>query len=270
MARKRIQVSRRMLFIWLMLAGFIFLLSPRKVTNKFQFAFARIFSWPMSVGRSISLSVRARQLPIDVVSRWEYDKLQNHLSNVLKQREEIRRKIEKLSGVRERGSLEGAKIVVADVITSTLNGVRNELIINRGEDDGISVGLYVLGINNVIGTISAVDSRTSRVKLVTDSSSKMAVRIAKLDVDRVMEGSGDNTAKIKMLSTQHRVRVGDIVYSRKNPGFLDGSMIIGKVSECRRDEESPSLWEITVVPACEIEKLNDVAVIIMNPGSPEE
>ena len=167
----------------------------------------------------------------------------------------------------ERGSLEGANVVVADVITSTLNGVRNELIINRGEDDGVRVGLYVLGINNVIGTISAVDSRTSRVKLVTDSSSKMAVRIAKLDIDRVMEGSSDNTAKIKMLSTKHRVRVGDIVYSRKNPGFLDSSMIIGKVSECRRDEENPSLWEITVVPACEIEKLNDVAVIIMNPVS---
>ena len=253
-----------------MLAGFVFLLSPRKVTNKFQFAFARIFSWPMSIGRSISVSVRARQLPIDVVSRWEYNKLQNHLSNVIEQRDEARLKVERLSGIRERGGLEGARIVVADVISSTIDGLRNELIINRGEDDGLTVGLYVLGINNVIGTISAVDSRTSRVKLVTDSSSKMAVKIGDLEIDRVMEGVGDKLAKIKMLPTKHRIRVGGIVYSRKKPGFLDSSTIIGRVSDCRRDEENPSLWEITVKLACEVEKLNDVAVIIMNPVVPVE
>jgi hypothetical protein len=41
-------------------------------------------------------------------------------------------------------------------------------------------------------------------------------------------------------------------------------MIIGKVAECKRDDENPSLWDITVEPACDIERLNDVAVIVMN------
>jgi cell shape-determining protein MreC len=42
-------------------------------------------------------------------------------------------------------------------------------------------------------------------------------------------------------------------------------MIIGVVSRCRRDEANPLLWDITVKPACDIQRLNDVTVIIMNP-----
>jgi cell shape-determining protein MreC len=248
-----------------MLAGFIFLLAPQKLTNKFQFAFARIFSWPLSVGRNISFAARARQLPIDVVSRSDYNKLQSHLANVIEQRDQAYQKIERLSGLRERGVLEGSKIIVADVITTSINGSRNELIINRGEDEGLAEGQFVLGANNIIGTISEVDARTARVRLVTDSSSKIAVKIAELDIGRVMEGDGNNSAKVKMLSIKHKVRAGNNVYALKKPGFLDNPMIIGKVVQCKRDDENPSLWDITVRPACDVESLNDVAVIVMNP-----
>jgi len=42
-------------------------------------------------------------------------------------------------------------------------------------------------------------------------------------------------------------------------------MIIGKVAQCKRDDQNPSLWDITVKPACDIERLTSVAVIIINP-----
>jgi len=266
MTRKPIRISRGMLFTWFMLAGLIFLFTPQRLTNKFHFAFARIFSWPLSISRNISLSARTEQPLTDVVSRREYNKLQNHLMNVMKDLHQKQRKIEKLSGLYDRlYALEGAGLMVADVIRGSIDGLRNELIINRGEDDGLAQGQIVLGDNSVIGTISAVSSRTAEVKLITDSTSKIAVRIAELDVDRMMEGDGNNSAKIRLLSIKHKVKVGDIVYASKKPGFLDAPMITGTVSECRRDDESPSLWDVTVKPACDLERLNDVAVIVMNP-----
>ena len=42
-------------------------------------------------------------------------------------------------------------------------------------------------------------------------------------------------------------------------------MITAKVAQCKRDDGNPSLWDVTVKPVCEIEKLDNVAVIIMNP-----
>jgi len=253
-----------MLFTWFMLAGFIFFFAPQNLTNKFQFAFVRIFRWPLSIGRNVSLSARMEQPLTDVISRSKYNQLQNHLANVIEQRDQERKKVEKLSRLRDRAVLEGAKFVLADVITASINSSRSELIINRGEDDGLVQDQFVLCDNSIIGTISEVSSRTAQVKLITDSASKIAVKIGKLNASWIMQGNGKNSMKVQLLSIKHKVKIGDVVYARKKPGFLDAPMITGKVAQCKRDDENPSLWDITVEPVCDIERLNNVAVIVMN------
>lgn len=265
MARNQIRISRRMLFSWFTLAGFIFLLAPRSMTNKFQFAFARIFRGPLNISRSVSLSALTQQPSTDVVSRRQYNKLQNYLANVTEELAQERRKVRKLSGIYSRRPLEGANLVFADIITDSIIASHSGLIINRGEYDGLKKNQFVLGDNSIIGTISDVLPRTAKVRLITDSASKTPVKIAGLDADRIMQGTGSDSAKILMLSIKHKVRVGDVVYALKKPGFLDVPMIVGKVTHCKKDDGDPLLWDIMVKPACDMEKLTDVAVIIMNP-----
>ena len=184
-----------MLFTWLMLAGCILLFTPQNLTTKFQFAFARIFRLPLSISRNISLSARAQQPFSDVVSRSEYNRLQNHLANLTEQLQQEHQYTEKLSGLRNRLPLEAAKLVIADIISATISSSHNELIINRGSDDGIAQNQFVLGDNSIIGTISNVSSRTAQVKLITDVTSKIAVKIGNSDTYRLMEGNGNNCAK---------------------------------------------------------------------------
>jgi cell shape-determining protein MreC len=156
-----------------MLGGLIFLFAPQDVTNKFQFAFARIFRWPLGIGRTISLSARAQPQLTDVVSRSKYN--------------------QKLSGLRNRCPLEGAGLIFADVITSSAEG----LIINRGENDGLQKGQFVLGDNSIIGTISEVSQRTAKVELITQTTSNMAVETGGLKT--VMRGDGKNSAKVQLV-----------------------------------------------------------------------
>ena len=253
-----------MLFTWFMLAGLIFLFAPQNLTGKFQLAFAHIFRWPLSIGRGFRLSAYTRQPLTDIVSRRQYNQLQNYLVNVTEELNEERQKVKKLSGLRKnRRPLEGAKLVPADVIAASIDDLHAEFIINRGDGDGLGKGQFVLGDNSIVGTISEVSARTARVRLITDPASKIAVKIAKLDVSRVMQGAGNNSAAIRLV--RHKAKAGDVVYADKKPGFLDVPIIAGRVVECGRDDENPLLWDITVTPACEIERLSDVAVIIMNP-----
>ena len=130
MAGKQIKVSRRMLFTWFMLAGLIFLFSPQRFTNKFQFAFARIFSWPLTVGRTLSNSPHTEYVPDDVVSRSKYNKLQNHLANVTQWLDQERQKVQKLSAMRDRPVWKGVGLILADVITASIDSLHSELIIN--------------------------------------------------------------------------------------------------------------------------------------------
>lgn len=246
-----------------MLAGLISLFTPQGITGKFQFAFARIFSRPLSISRSVSLSARTQHRLTDLISRRQYNKLQNYLANVTQELHQERRKLEKLSQLHNRFVWEGVHFVLADVITAFIDGLHNELIINRGQLDGLDKGQFVLVDNSIIGTISDVSSRIARVKLITDSTSNIAVKIEGLNVERLMRGSGHNSAGISLV--KHKVKTGQNIYADRKPGFLDAPMIVGKVSHCKRNSEIPLLWDITVEPACDIETLDSVAVIIMNP-----
>jgi len=252
-----------MLFTWFMLAGLIFLFAPQSLTNKFQFAFTRIFRWPLSIGRNISLAARIQQ-PSNAPANKE-TQYQNYIADLEATLKQEHQKVEELSGLRNRLPLEGAKLMLADVITASIDRLHSELTINRGGDDGLAKGQFALADNSIIGTISETSSRTARVKLFTDPTSKIPVKIGKLNVERVMQGSGNDLAKIQLLQMEHKVKTGDVIYAGKKAGFLDAPMIIGKVAQCKRDDQNPSLWDITVKPACDIERLTGVAVIIINP-----
>lgn len=248
-----------------MLTGLILLFAPQNLTNDLQFAFARIFRWPLTIGKNISLYARTRQ-PASDANFDRKSEYENHITNLQEQLRIKQEEIIELSRLRVRyPALENAGLLMADVIRPSINETRSELTINRGQSDGLVKGLFVLGDNSIIGKISEVSPRTSRLKLFTDPASRIAVRIGNLNIDRLMQGGGKDEAKIRLLPTKYKVRVGDKVLAGKKPGFLDTSMIIGVVARCERDDRNPSMWDITVKPVCDIERLSSITVIIMNP-----
>ena len=265
MAGRRVSVSRRMLFTWFLLAGFILLLAPQGLTGEMQLTFARIFCRPASLLVKASLGPPSPEPLADVVSRRRYDRLHNHLANVTQWLRQERQKVQTLSGLRDRPVWKGVDFVLADVIQSTIDALHGNLIINRGAQDGLATGQFVLARDSVIGVISDISSRTARVKLLSDSSSRIPVTIAELNVSVVMQGRGNNAAGISLLPTKHKVNMGDTVYAQKKPGLLSTAVIVGTVSRCRQDRENPLLWDISVKPACDLRKLTAVTVVAMNP-----
>jgi rod shape-determining protein MreC len=259
-----------MLFAWCMLGGLIVLFSPRAVTSKFQFAFARVFRWPLSVGRNMPLSA-ATEVSVQNEQTRKEAQYQNYIINL---EEELRQKnqtLEQISGMRSRlRGLEGAQIMPVDIITASVEGKQCELIINRGSEDGLAKGLYVIGDNSVIGTITELAGRTAKVRLFTDPSSIVQVNITGLDLNMLMQGDGSNRAKIKLVPIKHKINIGDAVLVRKKPGWLDSAMIAGTVAECKRDSKTPGLWDVMVKPVCDTAKLNTVAVIKMSTAPANE
>jgi rod shape-determining protein MreC len=265
MAARHIKVSGKMLFTWLMLFGLILLFTPESITGRLQFAFARVFRLPLGVSRSVSLAAGTHRPLRDTVSRRLYEQLRNHAANLERLLDRQQRKIDRLSQLRDRLPLEGAKLATADVIACLTEQRHCEMLINRGTGDGLAAGQYVLGDNSVIGIVCDAASRTAKVRLLTDSASKVAVTIPRLGISAVMKGTGGDTARIGLVSTEKAVRKDDLVFAGKKPGFLDCPIVLGSVFECRPDDDKPLTWDITVKPACDVGELADVVVIIMNP-----
>ena len=264
MARKQTKVSRRMLFTWFTLTGLIFLFAPQNLTSKFQLAFVHVFRWPLTVGGNLVMTAQTQQPLAGAASRRERQYL-NYIANLEETLAQERKKLKTLSGLYNTYVWEGTDYALADVIPVNVEGSRNELTIDCRKTAGLAEGQFVLGDESIIGTISDVFPQISKakVKLVTDPTSSIPVRVAGLR--SIMKGSGNNSAKIERVKVEKIIEVGENVFALKKPGFLDAPMIVGKVSGCNRNQKYPSLWDITVVPACDIKKLEDVAVIIMNP-----
>ncbi|MBN2131547.1 MAG: rod shape-determining protein MreC [Sedimentisphaerales bacterium] len=260
-----------MLFTWFMLGGLIFLFAPPRVTGKLQLAYTRLFRWPLA--RSRSLTIAARPLPQpDRLGAPDYDKvivaqrqLRNHVANLEAQLEEAHNKIDRLARLRTIPQWNRMGFLLAEIITVT-GQAQNELFVDRGTEDGVAPGQFVLADNSIIGTVSDTGAQTSKIKLITDPTSKIPVYIGATNVPGVMEGRGGNVARIPLVSAAtYQIRKGDLVYAKKTPGLLAVPVIAAKVTQCKIDAAEPLLWDITVQPVCDITKLANVAVVMAAP-----
>jgi len=259
-----------MLFIWCLLGGLIILFSPVSLTNKLQLAYTSVFRWPLAAGQRASLATRAipslgvvNDAPTDETTK-EHLLLRNTIDDLKSQLAQARQDIERLSHIRHvMPRWEGMSLLPADV---TVTGrTQSVLYINRGQQNGVAVGQYVVGDMSIIGIISAVSARTARVRLITDPTSKIPVTLGESDLAWVMEGRPGNVAKVPRVPAGHPVSEGMQVYARKMPGVLDVPIIVARVKTSRIDPENPLLLDITVQPACDLSALTGVMVIVSPP-----
>jgi len=112
MAAKQTKVSRRMLFTWFMLGGAILFLAPSQWTSNLQFAFRRIFNWPLSIGKNVSLSISTRRDTGEggggPCSRCQ--EMENHRANLERWLRDEQKRVEYLTGLRDTYPLGDAKL----------------------------------------------------------------------------------------------------------------------------------------------------------------
>lgn len=262
MQTKQSDSGRPLLFSFLLIAGFMLLFVPQSFSDKFRLAFVAAFQRPLAIGRELSALAHGHECPSHVANDSKYRRLRNFQANTALWLRQERQKVEELTKLPGRSVWSGASFVVSDIITSTMNKTCGELLINRGKEDNLAEGQFVLGESSIIGIVQSVGPHVAKVRLITDPESTIPISIANLNVKRIMKGSGGQSAIVCLLPTKYEIETGDIVWARKQPGFLNKSLIIGTVTRCKSSDENPSIWEITVKPACSIESLNSVTVVV--------
>ncbi len=252
MAKRKFRFTSKSLFTWLLLCSFLIFLSPQSITGKFQLIFADIFHWPLNFGRNIMLSAVDTGGSDENLTKRERE-LINQVSNLQAMLKDLQKKYEDLAGIRATYPFEGAKFIQANITRST----NTEFIIDRGQNDQIRSGLYVFGENSIIGIIGDVSATTAKIRLITNPSCKIEVKIG--ESNTILQGDGKNI-KIKSLLKKIPVKTGDQVFCLPKTGLLNAPIIIGTVTECKNGD-SPYQWDITVKSAANISALTSVGVI---------
>ncbi|MFA5292808.1 MAG: rod shape-determining protein MreC [Phycisphaerae bacterium] len=263
MARKQFKPSKLTLFIGLILLGCIFLLLPQSATSRVNFAFIDIFGYFLNMGSPAAYKHLPKSSSPDFVSRHEYNRLWVAYSNMQTALYEQKRQMEELGKVRLTEPDPSTGLVLAKIVSRK----EHEFIIDRGSNDGLKVGQYVLGDNAVIGLVEQVSTEISSIRLITSSACKLPIKISAPEINTyfngTMQGDDKKCAMILNIPQKYEVNAGFNVYAAEKTGFLRSMRIIGRISKCAAGEKNPVVWDITVEPAYNLNNITDVAVIVL-------
>ncbi len=121
--------------------------------------------------------------------------------------------------------------VTGVVMADSGSPFRQSVLINVGSRDGIVDGWAAMDGLGLVGRISGVGDATSRVVLLTDTSSRIPVTIQPSGQRALL--IGDNTAApiVDFIEAPDRVRPGDRVMTSGNGGVFPAGLVVGVLAQ---------------------------------------
>lgn len=141
-------------------------------------------------------------------------------------------------GFEERGD---DRLVTARVVYESEENDVRLLVLDRGSDEGVSMGQPVITGNGVIiGKIMAVRDRTSTVMPLMDSRSRLAVTVQNAqETLGILEGDRDLSMSISLIPQAEAISPGDtVITSGLEPGIRRG-LVVGVVEKVNRSTQDP-------------------------------
>ncbi len=149
----------------------------------------------------------------------------------------------------------------AEVVGSDPNPYLRYVTINVGHQQGVDVGMPVVsGGAALVGRVSQVGPRTSKVQLLIDVESHVAVLIQRTRASGLVRGSPDGSLVLDYVPQDEEVVVDDIVLTSGLGGTLPKGLVIGQVMEVSKAEYE-MFQPILVRPALDLSRLETVLVI---------
>jgi len=147
------------------------------------------------------------------------------------------------------------------VIGTDPNAYMRYIIINVGSDQGVRVGMPVVSGGAVlVGRIAMVGPKVSRVKLLDDSESAVAVLVQSSRATGLLVGQADGTLHVDYVPQDENVNVGDIVLTSGLGGTLPKGLVVGQVADVK-SVDYEMFQSIIVRPALDFSRLEIVLVI---------
>jgi len=120
--------------------------------------------------------------------------------------------------------------VTGVVMADSGSPFRQSVIVNIGLRDGIVDGWAAMDGLGLVGRISGVGENTSRVILLTDTSSRIPVTIQPSGQRALIVGDNTSAPPIDFLEDKAQVRPGDRVITSGDGGIFPAGLLAGQVA----------------------------------------
>lgn len=160
--------------------------------------------------------------------------------------------------------------VIADVVAEGPSPYFRDIVINRGTDDGVRVGMPVESAQGLVGQVFRTTPNASLVLLVADDASFVPARLSASRATGIVNGAAaGDLLLMDWVNLEARINVGEIVVTSGVEGAspqaivanrFPPNIVIGRVIDVERSEAA--LFQRAIVqPAVNLDALETVFVI---------
>ncbi len=155
------------------------------------------------------------------------------------------------------------------VLADSGSPFRQSVLLNVGSRDGIVDGWATMDGLGLVGRISGVGNTTSRVILLTDSTSRIPVTVQPSGQKALLAGDNSAAPPLEFLENPEQVRPGDRVVSSGDGGVFPAGLLVGQVAQgadrrlrVRMSADYERLDFLRVLRSHPAERITDAGVLI--------
>ena len=155
------------------------------------------------------------------------------------------------------------------VLADSGSPFRQSVLLNVGSRDGIVDGWATMDGLGLVGRISGVGATTSRVMLLTDSTSRIPVTVQPSGQKALLAGDNSAAPPLEFLESPEQVRPGDRVVSSGDGGVFPAGLLVGQVAQgadrrlrVRMAADYERLDFLRVLRSHPAERITDAGVLI--------
>ena len=165
--------------------------------------------------------------------------------------------------------------VTGVVLADSGSPFRQSVLLNVGERDGIRDGWATMDGIGLVGRISGVGQRTSRVILLTDANSRLPVMVQPSGQKAILSGDNSLLPPLDFLENADEVRPGDRVVTSGDGAVFPAGLLVGQVAmgtdkrlRVVLSADYQRLEFLRVLRSHDIEPITDAGALVAPPPVP--
>lgn len=157
-------------------------------------------------------------------------------------------------------------LLAARVIGTSLAPASKVVYIDRGARDGVQRNMAVITPDGVVGKILEVFPASAQVLLVTDGESGVGALLSGSQVEGVVKGNDGANLRMDYVEKGTKVHKGEAVLTSGLDQIFPEGLPVGTVTAV---EFGSPFEKISLKPAAQLDRLEDVLVLLEHPQPPQ-
>jgi len=155
----------------------------------------------------------------------------------------------------------GEKVLIAELLSVNLDPYQHQILINKGQLDGIYPGQPLLDADGVFGQIVHAGPYTSTAVLITDTSHAIPIQVNRNGLRTIALGSGTiNRLDLPYIPNNADVKAGDLLVTSGLGGHFPPGYPVAVVSAVQHDP-GRTFSRVAATPLAHLNRSREVLLV---------